>query len=154
MLHDHSPLLPRLRVPLSDAPSTVSAFAACRRGGSAKADFVSQAWTGCPGTVGVASSSFCATWANLRISCSESNAASTRDGESDLLNDPPLISQTSPARAFRASMSTCAVLTPRQAVQAARSNIHIGTSRSRSDRRPVRLHLSTASQDLPITSWT
>ncbi len=86
-------------------------------------------------------------------SCSEANAASTRDAESDLLNDPQSISRTSPARAFRSTRPTCAASTRRQGVHAARSNMHIGTSRSRFDRRPVRLHRNTTSPDLSIASW-
>jgi hypothetical protein len=152
MLHDRSPF-PSHRLALrSGVPSTVSAFAACRREGFAKA--VSRARTGCPGTARVASSSFCAAWANLRISCSESDAASSRDRERDLLSGIQAASETSPARALRASKPTCAEPERRQEAHVARLNIHTGTSRSLSNRRPVRLRRNIASPGLSITEWT
>mgnify|MGYP000681085948 CR=1 FL=1 len=58
MVHDRSPRLSCRRVLQSGRPSTVSAFASCRREDFAKAVSVPRVRTGCPGTTRVVSSLF------------------------------------------------------------------------------------------------
>lgn len=105
---------------------------------------VSQLWIGSPETTRVASSSVCAVLADFRIVASESNAAPARNEKSDLSSEVKAASRTNSARLVRVSRPTCAISARRQATQEARSNIHAGTSRSRSDRRLVRLQRNSA----------